>query len=210
MRRARLENVRLWQSYVCLMMPLFLSACVHNGQPNLPDTADETVTRIYFVENRSVDSAIRKDFELALELLETGKYQNAVDVLNRVVSGTENNSAPYINLGIAHTHLQNSELAEENFLKALAINPQHPVANNELALFYRSVGRFEEARALYEKVLAKYPDFLPVRRNYGILCDLYLNDIGCALQQYEAYSLANPTDESVKIWIATLRQKLQG
>ena len=53
-----------------------------------------------------------------------------------------------------------------------------------------------------------FPDYLPARRNLGILCDLYLNDPACALKQFEIYSEAMPGDAQVKIWIAELRMRL--
>ena len=163
---------------------------------------------IYLVENRSIDLNDRRNFDEATELLKQERYDEAIELLKQVASNTPNNSAPYINLGIAYLRTERPELAETNFTKALEINPEHPVAINEFAVFYRETGRFGEARNLYERVVAKYPEFMPARRNYGILCELYLNDVPCALEQYEAYSKANPDDENIKIWIATLRQKI--
>jgi tetratricopeptide (TPR) repeat protein len=86
--------------------------------------------------------------------------------------------------------------------------PQHPVASNEYGLLLRKAGRFAEARTIYEKTLATFPEYLPAHKNLGILCDLYLNDLACAMEQYEMYSVAMPGDEQVKIWIADLRRRL--
>ena len=72
----------------------------------------------------------------------------------------------------------------------------------------RKGGRFNESRKVYEQAIADFPDYLPARRNLGILCDLYLNDPACALNQFEIYSQGMPEDAQVKIWIAELRMRL--
>lgn len=191
--------------YAIVLVTLALAGCAPMSQRINADGKGES---IYFVENRSVDLAVRKDFDKAIALLKSGQYEDAILILQHVAANTRDNSAPYINLGVAYSKIDKPQLAEKNFLKALEINPDHPGAINETAIFYRSMGRFEEARTLYDRVIRRYPNFMPARKNYGILCDLYLNDIPCAIEQYEAYSKANPADENVKLWISTLRQKL--
>ena len=163
---------------------------------------------IHIVENRSVDASVRDDFNAAIALLEQQQYEPAVQVLKKVIAGSQNNSAPYINIAIAYVMLDETELAEENFKQALSINPNHPVAINEYALLLRRAGRYDEARALYDRAVSKYPEYMPVRKNYGILCELYLDDAPCALEHYEVYSENTPEDEDVKLWITTLKQKL--
>jgi Tfp pilus assembly protein PilF len=163
---------------------------------------------IYFIENESVDAAVRKDFSAAVELLKQEQYEQAIDLLKKVVKGSQQNSAPYINLAMAYGFIDDLEHAEENLKLALEINPDHPVANNQYALLLRRSGRYAEARELYEKMVQKYPEYMPVRKNYGILCDLYLNDAACALEHYEVYSEANPTDEDIKLWITTIKRKI--
>jgi tetratricopeptide (TPR) repeat protein len=189
------------------MVTLTLAGCA--GTPSKSDRPKDA-KGIYFVENRSVDMEVRKNFTAAVKLLEAKQYPQAIDLLKKVIKGSQNNSAPYINIAIAYERIDEPKKAEEYLKKALEINPDHPAANNEYALLYRRSGRYSEARELYERVVEKYPEYMPVRKNYGILCELYLDNAECALEQYEIYSKANPEDEDVKLWITTLKRKLGG
>jgi len=159
-------------------------------------------------ESFGVDPEIRSEFNQAVAFLNEEKYPEAIKLLKAVCGKTSKFSAPYINLGIAYSHTNDLEKAEENFKKALEISKQHPVANNELGLIYRKTGRYSEARQLYETLLAVYPDFLPARKNLGVLCDIYIQDLNCALEQYEEYLKGIPEDEKVKIWVADVKSRM--
>lgn len=164
---------------------------------------------ISFYENRSIDRAVREDFEEALALLRKQKYPEAIKLLQKVTQKSQN-SAPYVNMALAYEITGEFGLAEDNLKRALAINPDHPVTMNEYGLLLRRTGRFAEARKLYEGLLVKHPSFMPARKNLGVLCELYLNDLRCALEQYDAYNRALPDDEEVKLWIVGLKQKSGG
>uniref|UniRef100_UPI003B831CF4 tetratricopeptide repeat protein n=1 Tax=Microbulbifer mangrovi TaxID=927787 RepID=UPI003B831CF4 len=68
-------------------------------------------------------------------------------------------------------------------------------------------GRFDEARKTYTESLALHPDYLPLIKNLGILCDLYLQDVNCALAQFEQYLKYQPEDPKVSIWVADLKRR---
>jgi tetratricopeptide (TPR) repeat protein len=163
---------------------------------------------IEIYESAQVDPEVHEEFNQAVDLLAKGKYSEAIKTLKAVTGKTSKFSAPFINLGIAYERTGELEKAEENFKKALEINQQHPVAHNELALVYRKTGRYSDARELYESLLAVYPEFLPIRKNLGVLCDIYLQDLGCALKQYEEYLKGKPDDEKVKIWVADVKSRM--
>lgn len=159
-------------------------------------------------ENYGVDPEVRKEFDQAVILLQEEKYSEAIRILKGVSGKTSKFSAPYINLGIAYERTNELEKAEENFKHALEINKLHPVAQNELGMVYRRTGRYTEAQQLYQSLLAMYPDFLPARKNYGVLCDIYIQDLNCALEQYQEYLKGIPDDEKVKIWVADVKSRM--
>ena len=190
---------------VLLVVAFFLSmtGCASVSQP-----AGENPQVAAPVKSEDVDSSVRAEFDAAMKLLDAGDYVKGIELLNLLTQRVKNNTAPYINLAIAYQKTGDLPAAEENLKKALAINPDHPVANNEYGLVYRRTGRFAQAKAIYEKTLERSPSFLPTRKNLAILCDLYMKDMECALKNYQVYSQAFPNDKAVGIWIADLQKRL--
>ena len=90
----------------------------------------------------------------------------------------------------------------------MKLAPNHPGALNEMGIVYRRTGRFDAARASYERALSVHPGYHYAQRNLGVLCDLYLADLECALRQYESYVAIVADDEQVVIWIADIRNRL--
>jgi Tfp pilus assembly protein PilF len=159
-------------------------------------------------EKVEMDAKSRAEFERAVAMLNDGKNDAAIELLKRVIDRSPGLTAPHIDFAMASLRTGNPDLAEQHLKAALALVPGHPAASNEYGLLLRRAGRFKEARGVYEKAIDGFPDYLPARRNLGILCDLYLNDPVCALEQFETYSERMPADGEVKIWIAELRIRL--
>ena len=153
----------------------------------------------------AMDSDSRKEFGQALALMQVEDFESAIALLQKVIERSPGVTAPYIDMSIACRKTGKTKEAENYLKTALELIPQHPVASNEYGLLLRHEGRFAEARTIYEQALATFPEYLPLHRNLGILCDLYLNDQSCAIEQYRIYSEAMPEDDQVKIWIADLQ-----
>lgn len=164
---------------------------------------------IEITEKFPVKPEVQAKFDEASKLLEEKKYDEAIMLLKGVVGHTDQFSAPFINLGIAYARKEDLKNAEVNFAKAREINPKHPVALNELGLIFRKTGRFVEARQIYEELINLYPDYLPARKNLAVLCDIYIQDLQCALSQYEEYLQGKPDDEKVKIWVADVKTRIK-
>lgn len=159
-------------------------------------------------EQAKVSNDVRLDYDQAQTLLEQGRHDQAVALLEAVAEAAPYLAAPRIDLGIAYHRAGDLDAAEENLLLALEANPNHPIAHNELGIVYRKTGRFGEARQSYESALAIYPGYHYARRNLAILCDLYLSDMNCALRNYEEYMATVPSDDEASMWIADIQNRI--
>ena len=158
-------------------------------------------------EPSGIDAQLRADFDQASAMIKEAKYDKAIELLKKVIAQSPKMTAPHINLAIAYRQINKPEQAEQHLKKALELIPGHPVASNEYGLLLRKAGRFAEGRAIYEKALAAFPEYYPIHKNLGILCDLYLKDSACAVEHYEVYGTAMPKDEQVKLWLADLHHR---
>ncbi len=191
-------------SFILLVM-LLLTACSTtntNKQVVTPVSNDIVISEEY-----GIDTALNDKFNTAVGLIKEEKYQQAIDLLVEVTDKTNKHSAPYINLAIAYSELGKVKDAERILLRALKINPQHPVTNNELGLLYRKTGQFSKAKKIYENIINVYPQFLPARKNLGILCDIFMANLECAISQYEAFLKYQPDNKKMKIWLVDLKRR---
>ena len=203
------SNIRRRLGWLALVTVLALvSGCAATSKG--PSVARLNDGRRGFVirENPDMDAGTRAEFERAVGLMNAGKNEAAIELLTRVIDRSQGATAPHIDIAMAYMRTGKPDLAEQHFKTALELVPNHPVASNEYGLLLRRSGRFQEARQAYEKAVSAFPEYLPARRNLGILCDLYLNDPACALKQFEYCSKAMPADNQVTIWIAELRIRL--
>jgi tetratricopeptide (TPR) repeat protein len=158
-------------------------------------------------ETVRASGSARDGFESASQSLEAKQYDRAIAQLGEVTKAAPDATAAWVNLGIAYRESNDLANAEKSLTRALELNARHPVALNELGIVYRRTGRFAQARKSYEQVLALYPSFHFARRNLAILCDLYLHDSACALEQYQLYLQAVPGDKDAAMWVADLRAR---
>ena len=213
-----LNNMLLRLIPLCALL-LLISACATTGGNQQTENqacsyADERQNDceldivIEITQKIGVDPEIKKEFNTAISLLNDEKYPEAIRLLKGITGKTSKFTAPYINLGIAYARTGEMDKAEKSLKQALEINPKHPVANNELGIVYRKTGQYKKAREHYQVAVNKYPKFLPARKNLGVLCDIYMQDLDCALEQYEEYLKRKPDDEKVKIWVADVKSRL--
>ena len=200
----------MYRLVILATLCLVLGACATTTTTSRPRAQIEIQEEVGFTitETVSVSNAVRVDYDRALTLIEQGRSDQGITLLESVVESAPDVSGPIIDLGIAAHRAGDLETAETHLLQARELNPDHPVVHNELGIIYRKTGRFAMARSSYETALALYPGYHHARRNLGILCDLYLADLECALSSYEAYMKTVPGDDQAVMWIADLRNRM--
>ncbi len=193
---------------ILLTILLAFVGCLGTSSKHPAAVEVRDVTGFSISESARIGVGVRSDFDRAHRLLADGDDRAAIEQLEALAADAPDFAAVHINLAIAYQRVDELDEAEQAVLRALELNPRHPVAQNELAIVYRRTGRFDEARVTYEKLLARYPDFHFARKNLAVLCDLYLADLTCALEHYRRYQALDPNDEKVAIWIADLENRV--
>lgn len=195
---------RITRKWLIFLLAMFLFSCA-GGEIKDGGEVSSIKNQASYVD---IDSDVELDFKNAIVLMQQEKYAQAIPVLNAVIEREKRLPAPYVNVAIAHNKLGDTKAAEENLISALKLDIGHPVANNELGLLYRKKGKFRAARTAYENAIKDHPEYLPAIKNLGVLCDLYMHDFDCALQQFEDYLELKPDDKTVAIWVADVKRRL--
>jgi len=112
-------------------------------------------------------------------------------------------------LGLVALEAGDESAAEAQIAAVLALDPTNADALNMQGVTNRRLGRFQEARAAYERAVALAPEYPAPQRNLGVLLDLYLGDPAAALGHYEEYQLlTGGTDPNTGPWLVELRTRL--
>jgi len=180
-----------------------------DGQ-GMPPIKTEATDRVTPQVQRDVPPHVQRNYLQALEFMQAQQYHQAIKSLKTIVELNGQLSGPYINMGIAHMKLGDVAEAERAFAQALDIDPENPVVLNLLGMLQRKKGQFEDAEKFYQSALAAHPDYPYAHLNMGILCDLYIHKVDCALSHYQKYlQLSSGEDKQVSMWIADLKRRSQ-
>jgi len=196
--------------FAILLSAIIFAGCSATTKPQRKVANIEIHEAVGFTitEEVHVSDADRLKYDEALRVLREGSLDRGIAILEEVAEAAPLVTAPRIDLGIAYHRQGNLQAAEASLLQALELNANHPVAHNELGIVYRKAGRFLDAKRSYEAAISVYPGYHHARRNLAILCDLYLADLDCALDQYEAYMATVPADAEASMWITDLQNRM--
>jgi Flp pilus assembly protein TadD len=213
-------SIRVWLPRMLLpVIAATLAACATTSTPKkvvqaeeAPESSSRTevdeLVGFTIVEEGKITADVRTQYAEALRLIEAGDRDRGMDILEAIAAEAPYLSAPLVDLGIEQHKAGDHAAAEQSLKRAIEAAPEHPVAHNELGIVYRKMGRLNDARRHYEIALEIYPGYHFARRNLAVLCDLYLDDLDCALENYDAYLFMVPDDAEAEMWVTDVRMRI--
>jgi type IV pilus assembly protein PilF len=142
----------------CLSIALMMSAC---GPLAVVGAVGSTINNAaYNAAERELNSpqsgAKEQAFKVAianmnlgLEYMKQGKYEDALDKLNRSIAAKSDFAPSYNVLGLLYQQLGDPDKAEANFKKSLSLDPSDSSTYNNYALFLCNNGRLDEAEVTF-------------------------------------------------------------
>jgi predicted Zn-dependent protease len=155
-----------------------------------------------------IPPAAQSAYDRALTAMRTQDWLRAESELGQLTREYPAYPGPQVNLAIVYRNEKRPADARAALDRALAIDPKHAAANNELGILLRETGKFDEAERAYRRALESDPGYALAHYNLGVLLDVYLRRGAEAIEQYEAYqsTLAEP-DKKVAGWLIDLRRR---
>ena len=149
-------------------------------------------------------------FERAIQSLEVGREDQALEGLQQVISLSPQLSVPHNNLGILYKRKGLLDKAIEEYKEAIRLKADYAEAYNNLGIAYREKGLFKEAELAYREALRLRSDLAEAHYNLGVLYELYLNRPKEAIEHYRDYlRRGGQNKKEVELWISALEQKLK-
>lgn len=165
----------------------------YHGVGRLRDAESEALTAL------ELDPACAAAYlDLSYYATRAGKLDKAIEYLEK---GTEavpdgpftrhNLATIYLNLGLLYSQRKQYDRAEQTLLRSIEISPR-AVAWYYTGQFYLDQARYEDARVMYEKTLARVPRwFAPIHLKLGLVFQA-LNDLSRAELEFEKYLDMSP------------------
>lgn len=105
----------------------------------------------------AVPSSQPTDYELGVKAVQSGDYQRALALLQKVVEADQRNADAWNYVGFSYRKLQQFDQSLAAYQKALALNPNHRGANEYLGELYLMTGELGKAKERLAKLQSLCP-----------------------------------------------------
>lgn len=199
---------------------LLLAAC--SSQPSKVDEQPEQLTEPEESSEKTDDSeqqdesadgevptALSNLYKRGVTLMKSERYPQAKNLWLAASERYPDFPGIWVNLALSQYHVESYTEARESLTTALMLDAEFCPAHKTLGLVARELGDFPLSEQSYISAIECAPEDGNVRRNLGILYDLYMHDEQRALEQYEAAKrLYFAKDKNLEIWITNLKSRL--
>ena len=190
----------------CETTPKEIEPVVINS-PALEKSPAVQISTIDTPETPKVDPR-EAQHEYALYLAKEKKFDKAIDTFKQLSQQTPAFKNSLTNLGLLYIETKQPDLAKKALERATQQNAQDAIAWNHLGFLHRQQGEFTAAKSAYEQALNVDQNYSSALLNYGILNDIYLQDLPVALNLYQRYLKIKTNDDKVKKWVIDLERRI--
>jgi len=134
---------RIWKSITPLALTLALAGVLPGGLAVTPALAMGSSSSS---DNASDAKKMDSDYAAGRQLVEDGKYAEAIPLLEKAVAKDPKNADALNYLGYSNRQLGNTDVALTHYKAALALEPRHRGANEYLGELYLILGDLPKAQ----------------------------------------------------------------
>jgi len=146
-----------------------------------------------------ISPACAQDVDEAEKLFKAGQHQQALERVNRFLSGNPRDAKARFLKGVILTEQGKTKEAIEIFTKLTQDRPELPEPYNNLAVIYASQGQYEKARVALEQSIRTHPSYATAYENLG---DVYAK---LASQAYDKALQIDSSNAAAKNKLALVR-----
>lgn len=110
--------------------------------------------------------------EMAIQLIDQGRYSEALIELRRVLNSDKSCAEAHYNLGLVHERMHDARKAVKHYEDAIRLDPKLFAALNQLGVIYGKLGRTVDAVKTFIQAIRVKSDYVAA---YGNLAMQYFN-----------------------------------
>ncbi len=120
---------------------------------------------------------VRGDFDQAIALYNSGQYEQAIELFQKVIEVDREQPSVWGNMAAAHAQLEQYDEALDAYNTALEMDPENSAFYQNMGSIWASKGDVDKAREFYEKAASLAKDLSPrdAATNYYNMGVTYIN-----------------------------------
>ena len=180
------------------------------GDGPLEKIPEKSLNKKKTLEDHVPSDKVKALYAKGLNYMKKKSYKRALSAFADAIYQDSLISGPHVNRGLIFYALEDYASAETEFKWAAQKNKKQKIALLYRGFLEKRKGNFKGAKEYYNKAIEADPKYKIAHYNLGILCDLFLKDIKCALDSYKEYDdLIDGDDDQVKIWIKDMETRYE-
>lgn len=185
----------LTRSLSLIALVVFIASCTSTPQEKQPTKSPFSPAEI-------------KVYQEALNNIKTGELDKATLELNKLTQAHPAHIGASINLATVYYKNKKYDDASRVLDNAKKINPNVPEIFNLSGLIDVEKGEYNSAEKNYLAAIQIKKDYAAAHYNLALVYDIFYQDFGQAIAQYEQYlALTGNSDKETISWVAELKLK---